>query len=224
MVYVLLILLIILVGILILRVRLCVVLEDGTRHIGLSLGRRSGVRLDLRQQQGALELLTVPVYRFDLGVEDKDKPEEKTVKKSKPRRKRRRLSIARWFSIDRLKDLLIIVNRSRKAVWNFVKGMLRATALEELQARIYAGLDAPDRTGRLYGYYQAVLGAVPVLHDRLVFVPNWTEASFAASGRFAAAVPLYKLIWRTVVLIWQMPSRKAIKMAIQEKKGEQDVK
>jgi hypothetical protein len=226
MLYITFTLLAIVIGVLVLHVRLRGRLEDSRRYLMLSLGRRSGVMLDFARQEGALQVMTIPVYRFELDGSRKPEKQKERAEPAVPkpaRRRRRRLDLRHWLSGDRLHNLWTILTRSQRAAWGFVRGLLRSTVLEELQTRIEAGLDAPDRTGQLFGYYQAALGVVPALHQRLVFVPDWTGASFAASGRFAVAIPLYKLIWRTTVLFWQLPSRKVAKMAIKKRKGDLDV-
>jgi hypothetical protein len=109
------------------------------------------------------------------------------------------------------------------ALWGYFVSILKSVAVEEAQGEIEAGFDEPDITGRVFGYYQAALGMVPSVVGRVAFVPDWTGASFSASMRLSLALPLYKLIWRTLVLIARLPLRELVKLAIGKKRGDEDV-
>jgi hypothetical protein len=96
--------------------------------------------------------------------------------------------------------------------------------IEEARARVVAGFESPDQTGIAFGYYQAALGIAPAFVGRVQFVPDWMGPSFTASGRLAVAIPLYKLIWRTTLLVLQLPSIRTLRMAIKKEKGKTNAK
>jgi hypothetical protein len=107
---------------------------------------------------------------------------------------------------------------------SYLKIIVKSLAVEELQGEIEGGFDSPDLTGRAFGYYRAVLGAVPALAGHFRYYPVWTGAVFSGSLRLAVVLPLYKMLYRTLLLVFRLPLRKIIKVAIGTKKGEQDVK
>jgi len=224
MLYVLLVLAALLFAVLVLHLRLRGVWSAEHRLLALSLGRRSGLELDFLRDRLTVRVAGFAVHERGLnGPEEAESPRPSDNKRqpgpAKPRKHRKRPSLKRIYTIAR--DLLPPV---RAAVWNFIRGLLRAVVVEEMEARIEAGFESPDRTGMAYGYYQAVLGIVPAAAGKLVYVPDWLGASFDASGRLTVSIPLYRFVWRTLVLLWQLPSRKILKMAIHKEKGEQDVK
>ncbi len=224
MLYVLLVLAALLIAVLILHLRLRGVWSTEHRLLALSLGRRSGLELDFLHDRMTVRVAGFAVHERGLNEPEEAEPPRSSDKKKQPatakaRKHRNRPSLKRIYAIAR--DLLPPV---RKAVWNYVRGLLRAVIVEEMEARIEAGFESPDQTGMAFGYYQAVLGMVPAAAGRLVYVPDWLGASFDASGRLTVSLPLYRFVWRTLVLLWQLPSRKILKMAIHKEKGEQDVK
>ncbi|MCP4684479.1 MAG: hypothetical protein GY867_03425 [bacterium] len=100
--------------------------------------------------------------------------------------------------------------------------LLRASIIEQAEGEIEGGFDSPDLTGQAYGFYSAAMGAAPALAGRFRYVPDWTGASFSGAARLTVALPMYRLAARTTVLIWRLPIRKIVKLAIGEKGGVQD--
>ena len=222
MLYVLLILAAVIAGVLVLHLRLRGAWSAEHRLVSLSLGRRTGVELDFLTDMLTIRLAGVAVHRRAISESPKPEADEAADRKQqsappKPRKRRQRRSIREIM--EYVRELLPPI---RHAAWNFVRGLVRAGVVEEMEARIEAGFDSPDRTGVAFGYYQAMIGMVPAMAGRLVFVPDWMGASFAASGRLTVSIPLYRLVWRILVLLWQLPSRKILKMAIHKEKGAQD--
>lgn len=211
--------LLLLVGILLLRVRLRLILEPEFRQAGITIGRRTGFEADLMTFRGAVRVAGIPVYQMDLRKGEAEQPKEGEVELPKPATPRRRFRLQKE-KINALRGLLPEI---KKASFNYIKGLYRATRIEELGARIEAGFDSPDQTGCAFGYYQAALFAAPAVVSRIQFIPVWIGPAFTASGRLVLAVPLYQLLWRTVVLLWQFPTRKLIKLARERKKGDHDV-
>ncbi len=223
MLYALLIPIGLLILLLILHLRLRAEWSRQHRLVAVSIGRRTGVEIDFVDRATFIRFAGFTLSRRPF---DRDTKEELPAKKARKKAK----AAAKSARPKKRRSLRSIYERVRslgpsilKAAWNFAKGILRAGVVEELEARIEAGFDQPDQTGMAYGYYQAMLGMVPAAAGRLVFVPDWSGASFAASGRLTVSLPLYRLVWRVIVLLWQLPSRKLLKMAIQREKGEQDV-
>jgi len=212
-------LLVLIVGLLVLHLRLRAIWSDDDRRITVSLGRRTGVTADLATERLIFTVFGWSIHSKPLQAEDKPSPKTgkrpKTTKKSVKRRHRRPLR-------ETLAELRQLAPKILSPLWAYARGLVRVLVIEELDGRVEAGFDSPDRTGAAFGYYQAALGAMPGVVGRLEFVPVWTGPSFAASGRVAVSIPLYRLAWRTIVLLWQLPSKKLFKLAIQKEKGAQD--
>lgn len=104
-----------------------------------------------------------------------------------------------------------------RAFWNYTFSILKCVTIEQLEGEINAGLGEPHLTGYAFGFYQAALAGIPGASQRFRFNPDWTGASF--DGRFNAAVsiPIYRIIYRSIVLVFQLPFRELIKMAIGRK-------
>ena len=193
------------------RVRLEV---SGTQRRVLFVGLgRSGADMDFVGKLGKLKLFGVPVRSFEIGRKKPKPPEEKVEKKAKPKKARRKRSLL---------DSLKIMPETASALWSYVISLIKATVVEELEGKIEAGFDEPDLTGMTFGYYQAALAAVPSVVGKVQFEPDWTGASFTGSMRVAAAIPLYTLTWRTVVLLFQLPLRKLLRVTIGKKRGDKD--
>ena len=118
--------------------------------------------------------------------------------------------------------MLSVLTDSARPLWSFSAGILRNIAIEEAQGEIRAGFDSPDLTGIAFGYYSAAAAAVPAMAGRLRFTPDWQGPSFAGKARLTVALPLYRLAARTIVLLFRLPLREMIKVAIGKKKGGQD--
>jgi hypothetical protein len=210
----------ILVGFLLLRLRVRFELDGLERRVlFLGLGR-SGPELDFVRKTGVFRLFGISIRSFEFKrkkAKPKKKPtpvEKEAEEKPEARKKGRKRSI---------KDILSVVPSVSVSLWKFFVGLIRSAIIEEARGTIQGGFEEPDLTGQAFGYYQAMLGAVPALACHIVYHPDWTGASFTGSMRLAVAIPMYKLAWRTVVLLWGLPLRKLVKLAIGQKRGEQDV-
>ena len=222
--------LIVLVGlVLLLRLRIRVVLDGDERILFAGLGR-SGPEIDFVRKVARLRIggITFKRYSFE-DLQDKvtgkgrheDTPSK--TKKKQPDRESRSLS-SRLLAVGRqgVKDFWFLLRTVPRAAIGFAVGIVRDCKLEELQGRIEAGFDSPDATGQAYGYYCAVAGALPGTVGRFRFVPVWTGASFDGSIRLSVGLPLYRLLFRTVRLIWQLPIRKLWKIRKAQSEGGSD--
>jgi hypothetical protein len=138
-------------------------------------------------------------------------PDKKGTKKSK-----RRGHWGQW------QEFLPLLPKCAKALHGYSFGILRSIIVEELQAEIEAGFDSPDLTGLTFGYYQAALAAAPGVVGRVEYRPDWTGASFSGQARGSVALPLYRLLGRSIVLVYQLPLREILKLAIGRRRGGQD--
>ncbi len=189
-------------------------LSGDRRLLFIGLGR-TGPELDFVRGRGVFRLAGIRVKTFAIGERKPSKPKKKPEKprRAKPLKKATRP----------LRDILRVGTKCLGPVGAFLTGILKSVAVERLEGQIEVGFESPDLTGRVFGYYQAALAAVPGVVGRVRFIPDWTGASFGGSARVAVALPLYKLLARTAVLIYRLPLRELIRLAIGKKKGEQDV-
>ncbi len=216
MLYTLLIFIAILIAISFLRLRMRFLWGDNKRLLFVGLGQ-TGPEIDFVDNVGSLRIFGWHITSFQLNTKPKKQKQKQTDRRSgkiKQREERER----DWYVL-----LPRIVPRTATALGRMIAHLYRYTIVEELSARIEAGFDSPDLTGQLYGGYHAVVGAVPGLSQRISFQPNWVEESFNGKIQMAFALPLYRLIWRIIVLIGQLPLRDLYKLAIGTKRGGQDV-
>lgn len=195
---------------LLLRVRLRVIYSPDLRTAGLTLGRRTGFEADFLSFRGTVRVAGIPVYRMDLHRKSRAAEEETT------REGTEKVTIEAAGKPTRpLGERVAVVRENLPQAWraakDYLRSLYRATRVEELSARIEAGFSSPDETGKALGYYNAALGTAPKLVSHVQFVPVWLGPSFAGSGRLTLAIPLYRLLWSTIVLLWRFPSRKLIK-------------
>lgn len=206
---------ILLVSLLMLRLRLRCQIGEGQRLLFIGLGR-SGVELDWSEKTGRILLFGLRLRQFELDkkrvvkkVSDK-KPKPEKIKKIKRTKKTKR--------IRPIQDILLVLKSSFGPIWRWIISVLRATRFEELNGDIKGGFEAIDLTGQAYGYYHALVGAVPALSGRVKYYPDWEGVSFEANFRASLVVPLYSLVGRTIVLVLRLPLRKIINLAIGRKK------
>jgi len=203
-----------------LRIRLNLASDRKLLFVGLG---RSGPEFHLGERKGELRLFGFRLFSFAAGKEKKKEKrigekiseaiaKEKTSKPAKPKKKRRRP----------LKEMLRAVPQCSKALWLYFMDLLKAFIIEEAEGEIEGGFDAPDLTGQAFGFYQAALGAVPALAGRFRYTPDWTGASFSGAVRLTVALPMYRLVGRTLMLLWRLPVIKIVKLAIGKRGGVQD--
>lgn len=203
--YILFIFILLVTAILILRVRVRVVWGSDKKRLFVGLGR-FGPELDFKSKRGKLRLFNFKIkeFSFDKDVEkEKKKPEKPKTKKAKRRKKQ--------YSY---KKMLNIFPKLINEVFSYSMNILSSLIVEEMEADIEGGFDSPDLTGQVFGYYQAALAAVPGVMNRIHYYPDWTGESLTASAKATVALPLYILIWRTIVLLWRLPLRDIYKLAI----------
>jgi len=218
---------VLLVGLfLLLRLRLRVVLDEQQKIVFVGLGR-SGPEIDFDAKVARLKIAGITLQRIafaDLG--DKTEPEETEDAKTRtqmepeeqaaeePTKPESPSILTRLRRLERgvLNDIWALLKIVPRATASFLIGIIRDSRLEELHGRIEAGLGSPDTTGRVYGYYCAVAGALPGSVGRFEFIPDWDGASFDGSMRMSIGLPLYRLLYRAIRLIWHLPIRKIWKL------------
>jgi len=202
--YILLIFILIITAILMLHIRIRVVWGNGNKLLFFGLGR-SGTELNFDSKKGRLCLFNIKVKEFSL---DQEKEKEKKPKKAKAK-KRDKPKKQRSIS-----DMLSMFPVILKEISNYLKNILSSLIVEEMEADIEGGFDAPHLTGQVFGYYQAALAAAPGVMNRIHYYPDWTGESLTAKARATVSLPLYKIVWRTIVLLWRLPLRDIYKLAI----------
>ncbi len=222
MCYVVTILFILLVCFLVLRLRFRVELSDTRRLLFFGIGR-SGVQVDYVADVTRVRLFGMTVRTMPrgetgaTGLSEESTPISATAvtkkeveKKGRGSGRRRALHIREWLEIG---------SRSLRAIRMYVADLFRAIIVEEAEAEIRAGFESPNLTGEAYGYYHALIGAVPSLAARLRFYPDWMGKSFAGSARLSLAIPMYALLYRTALMIFRMPIVKTIRLVREQRKG-----
>lgn len=199
------------------NLRLRISLDENHRLVFIGLGR-NGLEIDLVRQVGHIKIFGLRLKSFARGAEKEKKisPVKKIEKAEKKPKKIKRQRSRR--------DILRVLPQSLRATGLFCRDIIKAVAFEELEGELAGGFDSPDWTGRAYGYYQALCGAVPSMAGYFRFYPNWSGASLSGSLRLSVVLPFYVFLYRTLVLLLRLPLRKIIKVAIGTKKGEKDVK
>ncbi len=222
MLYVIVILAILILALLLLRLRVRLELSSERRLLFVGLGR-SGPEFELGRQRGQFRLFGLKVRSF---VTEKKRPTvgEKTAEKKKAQKALKTAGQTRPKKKRPFKEILRIIPQCSQALWFYFVDLLKALIVEEAEGELSGGFDSPDLTGCMFGFYQAALGVVPGMVGRVRFVPDWTGASLAGSARCVVALPLYRLISATVMLLWRLPVMKIIKLAIGEREGVQDGK
>ncbi|MBN1212620.1 MAG: hypothetical protein JXA92_08580 [candidate division Zixibacteria bacterium] len=213
--YFILIIVVLIGSVLLLNLRVRLELDDTRRLIFVGLGR-SGFEFDFAGKISYLKIYGFRIKSFKQVKKAKEAVVEKEVVKKKPSRKVPRQRSPR--------DIIKILPQCSRALFKYFIDIVKSLAIEELKGEIEGGFDSPDLTGRAFGYYRAVLGVVPALEGHFRYYPVWNGAAFSGSLRMAVVLPLYKMLYRTLVLAFRLPLRKIIKVAIGTKKGEQDVK
>lgn len=229
MLYALIAIFALIVVVLMLRLRARGFIDSNNRLLFVGLGR-TGQEFDFVAGKGVVKLFGIKIKTFSFEKDAEDEVEIKETKKVKKPKKVKRSKDEKPGRVRPWRQIWEVVKGSTGPSWNYFVRLLRSLILEEMQGKIEAGFDSPELTGRAFGYYQAMIGAVPALAGRVVYVPNWTEASFAGEFRMSVALPLYRLVFRTIQYLWALPLMRIIRLAIGTKeidvsdKGEQDVK
>jgi hypothetical protein len=206
-----------LAAILLLRLRVRFELGSGRRILFVGLGR-TGSEINFTERVQTIKLFgwtlkSTPMKSSDTSPEVKAEELPSSRKKSKTKKSGR---------VRSFRDILSAVPAVSVALWHYSIGLLKSIIVEELEAEIEAGFEAVDLTGRAYGYYQAALAAAPAVMGRIRYTPDWTGASFDGKARVAVALPLYRLVMCSLKLLYHLPLRRLVKLAIGKKRGGQD--
>jgi len=215
MLYVLLIIAAVIAVVLSLRIRLRVSVTRERQLIFAGLGR-SGPEYDFATKEATIKLFGLKIKTIQPGTRGEKK--KKVAEKPRPEKKRKKKT-PRQRPIG---DILKIVPGVGRAMWRYAVSLLKGIVVEELEGEIDGGFYSPDMTGIAYGYYEAALAAMPGVAGRFRFRPDWNGPAFDGSMRATFAIPLYRLVWRTLVLVGGLPLRDILKVAIGKKKGDSD--
>lgn len=216
------ILLLILIGITLLRLRVRFEFGHKDRSLFLGLGR-SGIEIDYLRQSQTIRVAGLPVKSGPLmkpGPETEDEQEESP--KAAEREAAEQEEAPSGFDMNQFRQIRQLAPNVLREVGRYSGKLLNRVIVEQLEADIRGGFDSPDLTGQTYGAYHAVIGAVPVLAGHIRFTPDWQGPSFEGKARGSLALPLYQVVLHTPRLLWRLPLRDIIKMAIGKKKGDQD--
>lgn len=227
MVYFILALLIVLTAILLLRLRVSFEISQHRRLLFVGLGR-SGPEFDFANHVTHVKVLgkTVKSIRREKQPPSERVRQERVRAISKAheveREKLQRADTAEPEHPKRTREALDVLRYNSRAVWEYLKSLWHAVIIEELDGHIQGGFDAPHLTGQAYGYYHALIGAMPALAGRFQFTPIWIGPSFAGNMRVVVALPLYVLVYRTIVLMVHLPLRRIWQLFKAKRKGVQD--
>ena len=211
MIYMITVLIIFFILTLLLKIRLKLQLEDVHKTAFFGLGR-SGISYDFISKKISIQLFGKILK--ELSSQEKPKKDKKVSKTTKKSKKTKR--------VRPIKDILALIPKSTQALYNYSISLLKSVIVEELEGQVTAGFDSPDITGQLFGYYQAAYYAVPSVVGRVQYYPNWIEASFDANLRASVAIPLYTIIYRSIILFFSLPLRDIIKITIGRKERSHD--
>jgi len=216
MIYAGLVLLTVAVVILLLSIRIRFVWSEGSRWLFVGLGR-SGLAIDIATHIRSFKLFGVTVRRFPSSRDKERELREKKVRK--PVRKKPPEPASKPRRVRSWQLALKVLPSCAGELIHYLICLLKAAAIEEVEGEIRGGFESPDLTGVAYGYYEAALAMVPSVSNHFHFRPDWYGPSFSASARFSVALPVYKFLWRTAILIWRLPLRNLFKLAIGSRKG-----
>lgn len=206
-----------LTAILLLKLRVRFELGSGRQILFVGLGR-SGSEFNFTERVQKVKLFGWTLWSKPMkGADESEdsKPEAPSDDKKKTKRKKP-------GRVRSIREILAAAPEISSAMWHYTIGLLRSIVVEELEAEIEAGFEAVDLTGQIFGYYQAALAAAPAVMGRIRYTPDWTGASFDGKARVAVALPLYRLVMCTLTLLYQLPLRRMLKLAIGKKRGGQD--
>ena len=192
----------VIVATLLLRLRVRLELSNERRILFAGLGR-SGVQIDYIANTTAIKLIGVTIKTMPRGDAESSEPVlSETISLSRPTATKAKKRSKRAFPV---RAFLRLLPRIFRALRLYIVALFKAVIVEQAEAEVRAGFDSPHLTGQVYGYYFALIGAIPSLENRLNFYPDWLGASFAGSARLSLAMPLYALFYYTFVFIIRLP-------------------
>ncbi|KAA3632891.1 MAG: hypothetical protein DWP97_10235 [Calditrichaeota bacterium] len=216
MIYMLSILVILILIPLLLRIRLKVRLIDSEKTLFVGLGR-SGVLYDFKKMSGFIQIWNRTFKKIK-----QKRPDEQNQKKSEAQSRDKQKDKTKAKRVIPYREMFALIPSMMTALWTYAVSMMKSVIIEEMNGKIEAGFDSPDITGKVFGFYQAAYHAVPAVAGRIHYVPVWDETRFNAQMQLSVAIPLYKIIWRTIVLIFSLPLRDIIKLTIGKKERSHD--
>lgn len=202
---------------LLLRVRVRLELSKDRQLLFFGLGHTGPVR-DFRSKKTTLQLFGETLEHLWPSVEA-----EAAEPPVKPPRRRPTRKKAKARRRPPIREVLKVGRISLPPIRRFVFGLLKKVSFEELEAEIRAGFASPDLTGQAYGYYQAALAAAPSMVGRVRYYPDFDGLSFSGALRVTAALPLYQLVFRMLVLLTRLPIRRILTLLIRKREGDSDV-
>ncbi|MEW6050237.1 MAG: hypothetical protein AB1644_04145 [Candidatus Zixiibacteriota bacterium] len=192
------------VAFLLVRLRVRLEFSGERRALFVGLGR-SGPEIDFAAKVGRVRLFGLNIESFSLRKSAATSVQPIRLGSAKPSGAKKRDSRRRlMFDFE----WLDVLPATLTAVWRFLVGIFKAAIIEECEAKVQGGFPTPDLTGQAYGYYCAFVGAFPAVTERVTYTPDWSGASFNGSVRLSVALPVYALVYRTIVLLIQLPVRK----------------
>lgn len=216
------ILLFIMLAMTLLRLRVKFELDSDDRRLFMGLGR-SGIEIDYLAKLQTIRVAGLAVKRQPIGAGSTVRPteQEKEARAGKKEDSEDERS-GPTLSSEMIRGLLNLAPKVIREVSGYSKALLSRIIVERLEADIRAGFDSPDMTGQTFGAYHAMIGAIPALAGHVRFTPDWQGASFEAAARGSLALPLYQILLHTPRLLWRLPLREIVRMAIGIKKGDKD--
>src|SRR5574341_2306490 len=187
----------VLITLLHIRVRLSI--ESNLKTLFVGLGR-TGVLTNFTDQTRSIIVSGKSVKTSPI-EEELLKP-----KKEKPAKKSKRI---RPFS-----DIVAIIPDTFSAFRKYVYSIAKSIMIEEFEIEVKAGFPEPHLTGMAFGYYQATIATVPWIGEHFKFIPDWNGGSISGGFKTTVSIPLFKIIYRTTVLVFGLPLRKLVKLAI----------
>ncbi len=192
-----------------LRIRVKLGLYPNVKTLFVGLGN-SGIRIDISGKKSSIILAGRTIRTRSIKAKTiKQRPEAK-IKTSKRKRFLRSLPF---------KQVVAVIPNTIKAFWDYFFSILKSAAIEEFDGEINAGFGPPDITGMAFGFYQATLAGIPGIDKRFKYIPDWNGLSFQGQLRLSVSIPLYRVLFRTMVVAWQLPLRDLLKLAIGTKKA-----
>jgi hypothetical protein len=207
MLYTLLILVTLAVGVMMLHLRLRLEYSDARRLLFVGLGR-SGPEIDFVDRIVRIRLCGITLT--SIAITGRQKPPTPAKKERVAGPRRSKMNIGGWIAV---------LPQTAGALRRYFVSLLRATVIEQAEGEIRGGFETPDLTGQVFGYYQAALAAVPSEAGRIRYTPDWTGESWSVALRFSASMPLYRLAWSTLVLLWHLPITKIVRLVRNNRKG-----
>ncbi len=221
MLYAFLIIVVLVVAVLMLRLRLRFEFSSDKRLLFVGLGR-TGSETDYAAGIGRLRLFGRQIRSWALSkekpldaVKDRVAAAKSIVKDKRPAEEKPKKALD-------IRSILKIAPEISKALWRYSLDLLKSTIVEQAEGEIEAGFEEPDLTGQAFGFYQAALAVAPSVVGRVNYIPDWTGASFSGAVRASVALPLYRLVWLTLVLLWRLPIVRIIRLVRGDRKGVQD--